>query len=69
MAAVANDRWLLADALAIVAAILAALRRRAIASRMRTLFNFLLSHRNPLGSFSVADEHTPTHTQNQSPLQ
>src|SRR5260370_16083120 len=48
MPAVANDRWLLADALAIVAAILAALRRRAIASRMHALFNFLLGHRNPL---------------------
>src|SRR5216684_3996373 len=48
MPAVANDRWLLADALAIVAAILAALRRRAIASRMHALFNFLLGRRNPL---------------------
>jgi len=33
---------------------------------MRTLFNFLLGHKNPLAPFAVAEKHTPRHTQNQS---
>jgi protein-L-isoaspartate(D-aspartate) O-methyltransferase len=35
---------------------------------MRTLFNFRLCHKNPLAPFSVAEEHTPRHPQNQSPV-
>jgi hypothetical protein len=44
MVAAAGDRRLLADALAIVAAMLLPFFCRAIAARMRTFFNFLFCH-------------------------
>src|SRR5258708_20850552 len=68
MPAVARDRRPVGRTLAVRSAILAAQCRRTIATWMRTLFNFLLSHRTPLAPFSVAEKHTPTQTQNQSRL-
>jgi hypothetical protein len=63
---VARDRRTIRGTLAIRPTIFTARRGRTIAPRMRTLFNFLLGHKSPLGSFSVAEKHTPTLTQNQS---
>jgi len=47
MAALAGDRWLFADALAIVAAVFAALRYRAFAPRMRTPLSSFFGHDKP----------------------
>ena len=47
MPALAGDRWLLADALAIVAAVFAALRYRALAPRMRTPLSSFFGHDKP----------------------
>jgi hypothetical protein len=44
MPAIAGDRWLLADALAIVATILLSFFYRALATRMCALLGFRFSH-------------------------
>src|SRR5712692_3424045 len=61
MPAVARNRRLIADALAIVAAILAARRHRTIATRMRTFLNFLLCHRAPLRCFPCGRAYAHPH--------
>ena len=65
---VAGNRRPVGRTLAVRSAILAALCRRAVTTRMRTLFNFLLGHRIPLAPFSVAKKHTPHHPQKPIPL-
>src|SRR5882672_4402601 len=60
MAAATGDRWLLADTLAIVAAIFSLFCRRTIATRMRALSNFLLCHRTHLAFLSVLTSIRPT---------
>src|SRR5439155_6311583 len=66
MPAIACNRRTIRGTLAVRSAILAVRRRRAVAARMRTLFNFLLGHKNPFAPFSAAEKHTPRHPQNQS---
>src|SRR5260370_14718565 len=54
-----TDRRPVCRTLAVRSAILAARRRRTIATRMRTLFNFLLGHKTPLAAFHLAQSILP----------
>jgi hypothetical protein len=54
MTALAGDRWLLAEALAIVAAVLGALCSRTAATRMCAFVNLFLSHDTLLAPHSIS---------------